>query len=506
MNEDERRGPRGLNQGLRGTKPLADLAGGSLADRAVEAARGIDDRIGAVARGNAADLAVKAARGLDRGVLDAAGRIGGFDLSPDVIAQAGILRSMDELSRKLRPIGSFSVRDGLMGVVRVARARGEVFGNLGAGIGSLAAAPRFANMASLADWAKPFGGGGIDKWAGLQEPSGIAAARRSLLWADGVGGRTAADLAGILKAPAGFATSLGSLTSAASAAAASRAVGLPSHTPNLDRLLERHRGLEGAALKMSLFAGGLDVLGARNPASESASRALLGEWRTRPGLPSDFWRDRQVRARHYREADVDPGLVDADNATLIEVLVESGVVEGDRKGGTVTAVIQAGPVTVRVTAARPRLGAYRAISAFEIALRAFVAAKIEAAVMAADEEPKGWFRRRMPADVLKRVRERREDAKRAGEAPAAQIAYVDLGDFIPIVTQNANWPIFEPVFGSREAFKVDMERLNAIRRPTAHPRPIDAVQLTEATFTIHRLTLLIESDGGWDPAWKDDEG
>lgn len=280
-----------------------------------------------------------------------------------------------------------------------------------------------------------------------------------------------------------------------------------AHQPStVAAMMAREAALSATSLKFATFAGGLEVLGPRASTTLAAYEALMGGWRTRSDLPASFWRDREARRRAYREADVDPGLVETEAPALVEVLIDSGVVEQDEDRGRKVAIVRAGPIDVRVSASRPRLGAYRAISAFEVALRGFAAARIEASETEAGGSPRGWFRRRMPGEVLKRVRDRREAARAAGEEPARQIDYVDLGDFIAIAEQKPNRPVFERAFGSLEGFKVDMMRLNAIRRPTAHPRPIDPVQLAEAVLTISRLTSAMERDGGWDPVWDDKEG
>ncbi|MFO1124627.1 MAG: hypothetical protein U1E25_04595 [Methylocystis sp.] len=61
-----------------------------------------------------------------------------------------------------------------------------------------------------------------------------------------------------------------------------------------------------------------------------------------------------------------------------------------------TAVIEAGPVRLRIMASRPKMGAFGAIGAFENALRAFVSAKLEALA------GPNWFKQR--------VHRRRHDA------------------------------------------------------------------------------------------------
>lgn len=95
---------------------------------------------------------------------------------------------------------------------------------------------------------------------------------------------------------------------------------------------------DATTLRMSAFAGALDTFGPRALLGQAAFDALLGTWHTRPDLPPAFWRDRPTRERLYHDADVDPGLVDADSSAVVEVLVDSGVVEGKRTRTGVKAI------------------------------------------------------------------------------------------------------------------------------------------------------------------------
>lgn len=275
-----------------------------------------------------------------------------------------------------------------------------------------------------------------------------------------------------------------------------------SAIPTVENLRTRTAAFDQTLLKMSAFAGAIDTVGPLSLAANATFEALLGTWRTRPDLPDEFWRRPSVRDRFYREADVDQGLIDADNAEVVEVLIESGVVAGEVRGNTVSAVVEAGPLNVRISTAKPRIGAYRVITAFEIAMRGLVAKTLLAAQMTEGAEPTAWFKQRVPGDILKRARDRHSEAMRAGEVGSELVAFVDLGDLIPIMTSRANWPYFEPIFGSVEGFKVDMQRLNAWRRPTMHARPVSAVQLAEMTLIVNRMTRSIRLAGGWDSAWE----
>ncbi|MBB2961928.1 Swt1 family HEPN domain-containing protein [Methylobacterium sp. R2-1] len=259
-------------------------------------------------------------------------------------------------------------------------------------------------------------------------------------------------------------------------------------------------GMGATATKMSLFSASLDVLGPGAGSSQAAYAALLGSYETSAMLARPYWRDPRERARYYRDQDVDEGLIDADNATTVAVLIDSGVVEGRRtRAGTLTAIVEAGPVKVRIVANRPKMGAFAAIDTFENALRAFVAAKLAAL------QGQAWFKQRVPGDTVKRAKDRRKEALRAGEPSLDLIHYTDLGDLIGVITRNDNWTeLFEAVFDRAEWLKVDLERLNAFRRPTMHSRPVDPVQLCEIVFTIRRLVGWMERDSEWDRGWDAD--
>jgi hypothetical protein len=329
----------------------------------------------------------------------------------------------------------------------------------------------------------------------------LGALSRSQHWADALTGKSARDYATLLGTGDKYRKQFAALNlaagSIAEATAGFKASGAFAEAAGLGR---RFAGIDITTTKMSLFAGAIDVLGPSAGGSQAAYTALLGGYSTPAMLDRPYWRDPRERARYYRDQDVDDGLIDADNAATVQVLIESGVVEGRRtRAGTMTAVVEAGPVKLRIMASRPKMGAFGAIDAFENALRAFVSAKLEAVA-----GPK-WFKQRVPGDITKRAKERRREAMRAGEPPLSLIHYTDLGDLIGVILRKDNWgEMFETVFDRAEWLKVDLERLNTHRRPTMHSRPIEPVQLCEIVFTIRRLVGWMERDGAWDYGWDGD--
>jgi hypothetical protein len=333
------------------------------------------------------------------------------------------------------------------------------------------------------------------------DPETIGAFSRTRHWTDKLSGLSGQDYAKLLGTGNSYTRQFEALNLAAgSITAATAGLGVGSLAAQAAALSENLVGLSATATKMSLFAGSLDVLGPGAGGNHAAYKALLGGYATPAMLDRAYWRDPRERARYYREQEVDDGLIDADNAATVAVLIESGVVEGKRtRAGTITAIVEAGPVKVQIVASRPKMGAFRAIDAFENGLRVFVAAKLLAAHGA------NWFKQRVPGDIVQRAKDRRREAMRAGEASLDLIYYTDLGDLIGVITRKDNWnELFEVVFDRAEWLKVDIERLNAFRRPTMHSRPVDPVQLCEIVFTIRRVAGWMERDGTWDIGWDSD--
>ena len=365
-----------------------------------------------------------------------------------------------------------------------------------------------AENSKLAALASGYPGSTLPNWAIFQDHSNVGQLMRSQRWAD----HFSADSLGYAMGRAGrFAT--GGLVSEELRLVAERAagirvgagIGVLKVSPGVEAMLARNVHIGDTLSKLSVFAGAIDTIGAFSPASSAAVGSLLGEWQTRPDLPDEFWHRRSVRQRYYEEAEVDRGLIDTRNTEIVEVLVESGLVEGQVRGKRVTAVIEAGPLSVEVSASRTRIGTYRAITGFEIAMRGLVRQVLVQAQIDTGENPDAWFKQRVPGDIIQRAKERKADAERAGEQTADLIAFVDLGDLIPIVTLKKNWPVFQPIFGNAEDFRVDMRRLNAIRRPAMHSRSIDPVQFTEMVIVIDRISSMIRGSFGWMAEWDEED-
>jgi hypothetical protein len=501
-------------------KSLRDLAGGSLAlrtsnalERALETQRSIDKL---AALGAFRDDAIsRAARGLyspemEKAMAIAGGKFAALDpmfKTGSAFAQLKIeALNLPDPFEKFGPMRS-AVEEAMGKIGRIDTTAFGIAHRTAAKL-SLLDGHRFGHplddriSEAMKKLTEPYAGLSAGMRAALDiDRAALGALSRSQHWADALTGTSARDYAALLGTGDKYRKQFEALNLAAGsiveATAGLKASGAFSEAAGLGR---RFAGIDTTTTKMSLFAGAIDVLGPGAGGSQAAYAALLGGYSTPAMLDRPYWRDPRERARYYRDQDVDDGLIDADNAATVQVLIESGVVEGRRtRAGTMTAVVEAGPVKLRIMASRPKMGAFGAIDAFENALRAFVSAKLEAVA------GPNWFKQRVPGDVTTRAKGRRREAMRAGEPQLSLIHYTDLGDLIGVILRKDNWgEMFETVFDRAEWLKVDLERLNTHRRPTMHSRPIEPVQLCEIVFTIRRLVGWMERDGAWDQGWDDD--
>jgi hypothetical protein len=263
-------------------------------------------------------------------------------------------------------------------------------------------------------------------------------------------------------------------------------------TATLGLEARRSAEMEVTRLKLSALAGAGDVLGFEARTSFAAYEQLFGDWHTRPDLPQRFWRDPAMRRRRYREADVDPGLIEAAPATAVEVVIDSGFAAGVSEGSVSVALFDIAGLSMQIRSNNSSVDAFSAIVVFEQTLRQFIAFKLEAVA-----GPQ-WFKQRVGGDTRKKARENRAAAMANGELEKALIAFLDLGDLIAILLRKDNWAgAFGYVFPNREQLEFDLRALVASRRPTMHARSVDAVRLVELMCIIRRLTQWIEGDGEW---------
>ncbi|MBO9502583.1 Swt1 family HEPN domain-containing protein [Brevundimonas sp. A19_0] len=83
-----------------------------------------------------------------------------------------------------------------------------------------------------------------------------------------------------------------------------------------------------------------------------------------------------------------------------------------------------------------------------------------------------WLKQRVPGAMRQKWMGRQEEDRDLGNPVFAPIYYSDLGDLGQLMTQNNNWPLFEPFFGVRDGLLVSLSRLTPVRNTIAHGRPL----------------------------------
>ncbi|PZQ19299.1 MAG: hypothetical protein DI565_02680 [Ancylobacter novellus] len=258
--------------------------------------------------------------------------------------------------------------------------------------------------------------------------------------------------------------------------------------------------LAATSLKMSALAGARDVFGSLSAVEGLANRALLGGWATRADLPERFWSEPSYRSRLYRDAEVDEGLIETSAGGAIDVMVTSGLHGGVRDQDGVTAlVLPVGSLLVSIRSDNVEGDARQAVADIERAMRAFVARKLEAA------HGPDWVRHRTPGDIFKNAKRKREAALKDGEPNRPLVDFVDIGELMDTVIWAKNWAsVFADVFIDAQMFALRVRALNAVRRPAAHSREVDGVQLVELCLQAYRLAAQMKADGAWKIAAQSD--
>ncbi|TPI17849.1 hypothetical protein [Mesorhizobium sp. B4-1-1] len=251
-------------------------------------------------------------------------------------------------------------------------------------------------------------------------------------------------------------------------------------------------------LKMSALAGIGEVFDRRSHYQIDAYHSLFGEWRTRDDLPENFWRDRRVRKRMYREAKVDEGLIVAQPGMALEIMIGSGLTIGLRSEANAVAVVTLGEVSMIVRSRGTSKDAYALVGRFEQELRAYVERKLE------ERFGPDWFKLRA-SNLIGKAKEIRKVAMARGEAFAPLVNFTELGELSGIIQNTKNWDeVFGSVFVEKTEFDHDMQKLIAVRRPTMHMRPIDGVRLVEVICVMQRLSEQMADDGAWKLAAESD--
>jgi hypothetical protein len=99
-----------------------------------------------------------------------------------------------------------------------------------------------------------------------------------------------------------------------------------------------------------------------------------------------------------------------------------------------------------------------------------------------------WMKQRIPGDVLKSWKEKRDTALQKGEKELPLIWYADFTDYITIIVRNDNWnDFFVNTFRNKDEVKVSFQRLQPLRISTMHCRPITKHDLLMLTVEVRSI-------------------
>lgn len=134
------------------------------------------------------------------------------------------------------------------------------------------------------------------------------------------------------------------------------------------------------------------------------------------------------------------------------------------------------------------LKAYDIISNLEIRLREFLIEVMESVF------GQSWTKQRVPGDIYKQWKEKRDSAVSKGEKEQPILWYADFTDYERIITRKDNWKdTFEGKFMNMMDVQVSFQRLYPIRNCTMHTRPLTKEDFLLLTVEAQRILRAIGS-------------
>ncbi len=134
------------------------------------------------------------------------------------------------------------------------------------------------------------------------------------------------------------------------------------------------------------------------------------------------------------------------------------------------------------------LRAYDIISNLEIRLREFLVQIMESVF------GQSWTKQRVPGEIYKQWKEKRDSAVRKGESEQPILWYADFTDYERIITRKDNWKdTFEGKFINMMDVQVSFQRLYPIRNCTMHTRPLTKEDFLLLTVEAQRILRAIGS-------------
>lgn len=231
-------------------------------------------------------------------------------------------------------------------------------------------------------------------------------------------------------------------------------------------------------------------------------RALLGDWSESQAMLTAYElaavnaspdHDTQLRLDLYARLGFDSRLASIPDAAFSEVLYKTDLLHAGLFAPGFSDPEPEEDEDADEFSLRSRLvAAYSIFSRVEAETRRFIVV-----TLSAGHGPK-WQKQRVGGRLLQEWRNKRDAAVKNGEIERPLIEYAGFSDCSEVMARNDNWPLFEPRFGNRESMQESFRRLNVLRLPIAHTRPItrdDFILLVaEATRVLRALGIEFDPD------------
>jgi hypothetical protein len=140
---------------------------------------------------------------------------------------------------------------------------------------------------------------------------------------------------------------------------------------------------------------------------------------------------------------------------------------------------------------RNNLQAYGVLADFEEHFRTFLEKTL-------GDAQENW-EERIPQEIMKRLRERQNDARIRRKKVYSVLHYTDFPNYLSIILHRTdklnNWELFEPYFVSIGWIKGRLIELNEIRNDLTHPKPLEPLQFRKLQLYVDEIRERIRSEG-----------
>ncbi|MGH9629809.1 MAG: Swt1 family HEPN domain-containing protein, partial [Bryobacteraceae bacterium] len=257
-------------------------------------------------------------------------------------------------------------------------------------------------------------------------------------------------------------------------------------TPWLDTL-DAPRSIRGLA--------GLAALGTAahiapfDPVTIQTVRSSLGRWTS---IPTEAEEDSLKREKFYEQHGLDTNLIAIPEPAFTEALETTGIVNVELLSPDVDRIefdVEQQELTPEEAPLFGRMArAASLLQVFEFKLREYLHRVMT------ERCGNDWEKARSPENgaAYQRWKEKRERAVRNGEEALDLIYYADFTDYANMITRRDNWrEVFSAVFLDQTDVQVSFRRLEPLRVPAMHSRPLNKTDLlTIGTETTRILTAI----------------